>query len=81
MSLARQSIILLAALGFAAGVGYALLTLDAGRSRPAATSKPAAAPHAADVPVADDTAPRDHIGDASRAAMREVLRDAEREED
>lgn len=81
----RNWIVLLASLGFAAAVGYALLTLaptpasdakgDRAASRPAEKRAPAR--------TVDDkaTAPRDHIGDASRAALREVLREADEEGD
>jgi len=57
------------ALGFAAVVGYALLTVvPAGERRAAAKPRPAAAE------------PADHIDRASREAMRDILREADERE-
>ena len=72
-------IVLLIGLSFAAAVAYALPTVDG--PAPISRGAPARPAEVQDTPVAQprsgDAAPRDQIGDASRAALREVLREAD----
>lgn len=74
----RRWLVLTLGLGLAGLVGYSLLTAGPGRSPHSGERDVSARRDPAQAP--SEAEPRGHIGEASREALREILRGADGEE-